>query len=161
MNERESFIGYAVQAIDAKGRVALPTALRGPMEANSGSRGLYIDQHEDGSCLVAFDRGWIQLRRDQIARDEAFERSQGRDFDLAMARRIPFVTAEPVPFDASGRFVLPPFLRDLAGLADEAFFSGVFDYVEIWNPSDVLSSPRMPDRAKRYVEWHLAQKAKR
>ncbi len=161
LGERESFIGYAIQAIDAKGRVAIPATLRGPMEANNGSRSLFIDQHEDESCLVAFDRGWVQLRRDQIARDEAFEREAGRGFDLAKARRDPFVTAEPAPFDSSGRFVLPPFLRALAGLTDLAFFSGAIDYVEIWNPQHVLDSDRAPDRAKRYVEWQLAQKGER
>ncbi len=161
MGERESFIGYAIQAIDAKGRVAIPATLRGPMEFNNAGRSLFIDQHEDESCLVAFDRGWVQLRRDQIARDEAFEREAGRSFDLAKARRDPFVTAEPAPFDASGRFVLPPFLRALAGLTDLAFFSGAIDYVEIWNPLRVLDSPHAPDRAKRYVEWQLAQKGEK
>jgi MraZ protein len=158
LNERKDFIGHAVQAIDAKGRVAIPADLRLQMETNNGGRSLFLDMHEDESCLIGFDSGWVRARREQIARDEAFERDQGRPFDLAMARRDPFTTAEPVPFDASGRFILPPFLRDLAGLTNEAFFAGSMDYIEIWNPARVLDSPRASPRARRYVEWHYKQK---
>jgi MraZ protein len=158
LGERETYIGYGMQAIDLKGRVALPNALRSAMETNNGGRSLFIDVHEDDACLILFDRGWIARRRDQIARDENFERTQGRSFDLAMARRDPFVTAEPAAFDASGRFGMPQFLLDLTGLGKLAFFSGAIDYIEMWNPDRVLDSPRAPDRAKRYVEWHFAQK---
>lgn len=159
MGERESFIGYAIQAIDGKGRVALPASLRAPMEANAGARSLYLDQNETDGCLVAFDRGWIDLKRAEIARDHEAALAHGRDYDLTMALRSPIITADPVAFDASGRFVLSSFVQDSCNLKDEAFFCGVFDYVEIWNLHAALASARMPDRAKRFIEWHLNQKA--
>jgi MraZ protein len=156
--EREDFIGNGLQAIDAKGRVGLPADLRGQMERNNGARSLFIDLHEDEDCLVAFDRGFVRMRREQMDSDEAFERQNGRAFDRAMARRTPFASAEPVPFDASGRFILPPFFREAVALGEFAFFTGAMDFIEIWNPLRMLDSPRAASKAKRLVAWHLKQK---
>jgi MraZ protein len=158
LSEREAYIGYALQAIDAKGRVAIPADLRGQLETNSAEKRVFVDLHEDESCLIGFDRGWVNLLRDQINADHSFEREKDRDFDMSMARRAALVSAEPASFDASGRFILPAFLKDISGLGDWAFFAGALDYFEIWNPAKLLESPRAPDRAKRLVAWHLKQK---
>lgn len=160
MGDREEFIGNGLQAIDAKGRVGLPADLRVQMEANSGSRSLFVDLHEDEDCLVAFDRGFVKMRREQIDRDEAYDRGNGQAFDRALARRAPFASAEPLPFDASGRFILPPYFRDAVALTDFAFIVGALDFVEIWNPVAMLDNPRAASKAKRAAEWHLKQRGR-
>ncbi len=158
MNAREPYVGYALQAIDAKGRVAIPGDLRSQLETNAAEKRVYVDLHEDESCLVGFDKGWINVLRSQIELEQQFERGKDRSFDLSLARRAALVSAEPAAFDASGRFIIPPFLMDAAALNGLAFFAGALEYFEIWNPQTLLNSARAPDRSKRLVEWHLKQK---
>jgi MraZ protein len=158
LSAREPYVGYALQAIDVKGRVAIPGDLRSQLETNAAEKRVYVDLHEDESCLVGFDKGWVDQLRNQIVADHSFEREKDRAFDISMARRAALVSAEPAAFDASGRFVLPPFLKDVGGLGDWAFFAGALDYFEIWNPFLLLESPRAPDRTKRLVQWHLKQR---
>jgi MraZ protein len=158
LSEREPYVGYALQAIDAKGRVAIPGDLRNQLDSNGAEKRVYVDLHEDESCLVCFDKGWINALRAQINDEQQFERGKDRAFDLALARRAALVSAEPAAFDASGRFIVPPYLMETAGLQNLAFFAGALEYFEVWNPHTLLKSARAPDRTKRLVEWHLKQR---
>ncbi len=156
VGDRGAYIGNGLQAIDAKGRVGLPGDLRAQIEANSGERKLYIDLHDKEDCLVAFDHGFVKQRLEQINSDEAHARAIGQAFDRAFALSNAFASAEPLPFDASGRFIVPPNFRD--DFSSFAFFVGALDYIEIWNPATMLASPRASSKAKRLVEWHLKQR---
>lgn len=158
MGGRELFIGNGLQAIDGKSRVGLPADLRTQMEANSAAKKLYIDYHEAEDCLVAFDSGFVQRRYQQIESDEAFERNAGKAFDRALALSNPFASAEPSSFDASGRFILPPYFR--GEFDDLAFFFGALDYIEIWKPEKMLASSRAAPKAKRVCEWLLKQRGR-
>ena len=158
LSDRKPYIGYALQAIDAKGRVAIPADLRGQLEANGADKRVFVDFHRDDACLIGFDTGWLATLREKLARDEVYKRSLDADYDLDLELRASVVSAEAVAFDASGRFIMPPFLRETAGFGDWAFFSGAIDNFEIWNPADLLSNPRAPDRAKRVLAWAMKQK---
>jgi MraZ protein len=158
VNERELFIGYSLQAIDAKGRVAIPADLRVPMEANSGGRSCYIDLNEAAGCLILFDKGWARQQLGRIDRAEEAATSNGRMFDLERAQRDPVITAEPAKFDESGRFGLSPFLAHEGGLSDLAFFSGAMTHIEIWSPERLRASPHVPDRARRALDWELKKR---
>lgn len=159
MDERELFIGYSLQAIDAKGRVAIPADLRIPMEANGGgARTCYIDLSEADGCLILFDKGWARQRLGRIGRDDDAASSQGREFDLDSAQREPIGAAERTKFDESGRFGIPDFLAHEAGLTNLAYFLGAMTHIEIWSPERLRASANVPDRAKRALEWELKKK---
>jgi MraZ protein len=158
VSDRELFIGYGLSPIDGKGRVAIPTDLRSAMEVNSEGRLLFLAQHDCDPCLVGYDRGWSNLLSAEIQGDEGFERSAGRTFDRHNARRRAFSIAERVPFDTSGRFILTGFLREEAQLGDFAFFNGVGNVFEIWNPHTLLDTSGVEDRIKRACAWHMKQR---
>ena len=158
MSDRKPYIGYALQAIDAKGRVAIPSDLRGQLEANGADKRVYVDFHRDDACLIGFDTGWLTTLREKLVKDEDFKRSRDADYDLDLDLRASVVSAEAVAFDASGRFIMPTFLRETGGFGDWAFFSGAIDNFEIWNPADLMSNPRAPDRSKRVLAWSMRQK---
>ncbi len=158
VTDRELFSGYGLSPIDLKGRVAIPPDLRSTIEKNSEERILFLAQHDCDPCLVGYDRGWSNLLGEEIRRDEALERTAGRIFDRHNTRRRAFSITERVPFDGSGRFVLNGFLREDAKLTSFAFFSGVGDMFEIWNPQNLLNAPGVDDRVKRACRWHMAQK---
>lgn len=160
MSDRELFSGYGLSPIDAKGRVAIPPDLRATIEVNSAERILIVTQHDRDPCLIGYDRGWANLLGEEIARDEALERSAGRAFDRHNTRRRAFSITERLPFDTSGRFVLNGFLRDDMNLTKFAFFAGVGNVFEVWDPQTLLDAPDVDDRLKRACRWHLSQKAK-
>ena len=44
-----------------------------------------------------------------------------------------------VPFDESGRFVMPGHLAQLGGLGDEAYFNGNGPFFTIWTPDALMT----------------------
>jgi MraZ protein len=157
VNDRELFTGYAINAI-VKGRVAIPAFLRTAIEKNGDGRLVTIAKHETSPCLIGYDRGWTRHLREQMRVDEASERAAGRDYDRHNANRRAFGLVEEVPYDASGRFIIPGFMKDKAGLTDTAFFYGTGDTFEIWSPTVLLAAPGVDAEMKEVVTWLLAQR---
>jgi MraZ protein len=56
------------------------------------------------------------------------------DPDARAFRRMVFAEATIVEFDRQGRILIPPELREYAGLDREAIVVGVHSYIEIWSP---------------------------
>ncbi len=158
MDDRELFQGYAINGIDGKGRVSIPATLRAAIEQNGDGRFVTIARHETAPCLIGYDKGWSRLLREQLRADEAAERAAGRTFDRHNAHRRAFGPVEPVPYDASGRFILPPFLKDKAQLTDTAFFYGAGDMFEIWSPQLLLSATGVDEDMKEVCAWLMAQR---
>lgn len=156
MKNRDSFKGHALNAIDGKGRVAIPSGMRATIEANSGdARLLVISKHTKDPCLVGHDREWLALNHARLQRQEEARIDAGGEIDFNIKRRA-FGLAEELPFDASGRFILPPFLRQKARLDDLAFFFGWADYFEIWNPRVLLETPDVDPEMKEVAEYLIA-----
>jgi MraZ protein len=158
VSDRDLFSGYGLSPIDAKGRVAIPPDLRPTIDANSAEKIIFLAQHECDPCLIGYDRGWANLLAEEIARDEALERTAGRAFDRHNTRRRAFSITERLPFDTSGRFVLNGFLRDDMKLTNFAFFAGVGHVFEVWDPQTLLDAVDIDDRVKRACRWHMTQK---
>ena len=55
-----------------------------------------------------------------------------------------------VPFDDSGRFIMPPHLVRLGKIDDQLYFHGLGRFFTIWNPAELM---KMPD------EWAAAKAA--
>ena len=158
MSYRELFQGYAISGIDAKGRVAIPAALRGTIDANGDGRIVTIALHEASPCLIGYDQGWAQFLREELRSDEASQRAAGGSFDRHNAKRRAFGPVEKVPYDTSGRFVFPGFLSHKAKLTDTAFFYGTGDTFEIWSPQVLLATPDVDGEMKEICEWLLIQR---
>jgi len=50
-------------------------------------------------------------------------------------RRFYAAGSVPCPVDSQGRILVPNFLRDHASLDGKVVVAGVFEHIEIWNPS--------------------------
>lgn len=152
------FKGRALQAIDGKARLAIPATLRATIERNTGDRTLLIDRHPTDPCLIGYDRNWSDKLHAQIERDHERALDQGRPIDRANDARRAFATVEELPFDASGRFILPAFHRAKAKLGDLAFFMGVGDTFEIWDPQTLMAAPGIDQDIKDMLAFDLAQR---
>jgi MraZ protein len=159
VSSRQLFKGHMLNAIDAKGRVSVPASLRATIEKNSEGRLLTLAVHPQDPCLIGYDRGWSALLHDRLEREENRERDAGRPFDYHNSNRRAFGLAEEVPYDSSGRFILPSFLRKKAGLEDLALFVGTGNTFEIWNPRLLLDTPDIDDVTKEVAAFLLAERA--
>lgn len=164
VSEREYFRGYALQGVDDKGRVAIPAALRAALEANTpprpdgkDGRQVVISIHEEGACIVAFDVGFANAQIDELKQRER-EMVAGTGTREWKLLRSGIGPSETLPFDASGRFIMPGFPRDEAGIGDYAFFIGVGDTFEIWDPRRLDKHPTASDSTKSACRYLCKQK---
>jgi MraZ protein len=158
---RDLFQGSFLNAVDAKGRVSLPSPFRAKIAARSkkavlagdeaNEQKLMVGRHERFPALEAYDDAFsiemlnrIKARVDALPDDidkyQAFEDMQSDAFGA---------TSE-ISFDDAGRMVLPASVRDPAGIDGLAFFVGAGSTIQIWDPKRFLEtrsteSPRVAD----------------
>ncbi|MFN3944387.1 MAG: division/cell wall cluster transcriptional repressor MraZ [Allosphingosinicella sp.] len=135
------FNGSALNAVDAKGRLSVPAFIRGVVERRSDAKAVVIGAHEVDPCLTAYDRGYARILHAENERRRLLEESRGGDTaeHFARARRT-FGITEDVPYDTSGRIILPPMMRRKGQIEDLALFVGTGGTFEIWNPYLALKS---------------------
>jgi MraZ protein len=129
--------------VDAKGRLAVPARFRAQLES-----GAFVSRWLD-TCLAIWPRsGWERLAG-KVAALPTVENAGARAF-----ARFVFASAIEIDFDAQGRFVLPAYLREPAGLVGEAVIVGSLDHAEIWAPlrwDDYRRALEEPDELARHV----------
>lgn len=161
MLNRGRYQGDGIGLVDDKGRVAIPAALRGTLAANApkanGKDGgtIIIGAHQKNRCLIAYDPGYVDILADKLDRREAEHTSVDGEFDYNIKRRA--AQGEAVPFDGSGRFIMPAFPRFHAGIGGHAFFYGVLDYIEIWDPKTLVETPEAPELMKSMARFYMAR----
>jgi MraZ protein len=158
VQDRQLYKGHMLNAIDGKGRVAIPASMRAVLERNGDSRAFTLAIHARDACLIGYDRSWSALQHDRLEREEARERDAGRDFDYHNAFRRAFGTAEELTFDSSGRFILPAFYRQKASLEDLALFIGTGNTFELWNPRRLLETPGIDEATREIAAFLLHER---
>lgn len=159
---RSWYQGDGIGLVDDKGRVAIPAALRQTLAANSpkadGKTGgtVVIGAHQKHKCLVAYDPAYLDLLAAKLERRETENTGPDGELDYNIKRRA--ASGEATPFDGSGRFIMPAFPRFYAGIGAHAFFYGVFDYIEIWNPKTLIETADYPEVAKEMARFYMAEK---
>lgn len=129
------FNGSALNAVDAKGRLSIPAFIRGVVERRSDAKAVIIGPHEVAPCLIAYDRGYARNLYAENERRRLVDETQSGDAQSHFSRaRRTFGLTEDVPYDPSGRIILPPMMRRKGRIDDLALFVGVGGTFEIWNP---------------------------
>lgn len=158
---RGRYQGDGIGLVDDKGRVAIPSALRTTLAANApkanGKDGgtIIIGAHQRNRCLIAYDPGYIDILAEKLDRREAEHTDEDGEFDYNIKRRA--AQGEAAPFDGSGRFIMPAFPRFHAGIGGHAFFYGVLDYIEIWDPRTLVDTPDAPELMKSMARFHMSR----
>ncbi|UIP06493.1 division/cell wall cluster transcriptional repressor MraZ [Erythrobacter sp. SDW2] len=148
----QAFTGYSGQAYSPagdKGRFVLPPLFRKAVKESSGSRILCINKHDRWTCLSGFGLSRKEELERQLDREEEMAFKFGREFDRE-TRGFQLNAFEEIPFDDSGRFVMPAYLRELANVEDGLFFLGGGRFFTMWTPSELY---KMGD------EWAAAKAA--
>ena len=136
------FVGHALNAVDAKGRVSVPAAFRAQIERRTKEDGkdaekeLMIAPHPKRDRLRAFDSVGLRDLSTELRESVADLPAAARREAHEGVRRNELTALTPIAFDSAGRMVLSPILRKLGKIGDLAFFVGMEDYFEIWSPEN-------------------------
>ncbi|MDB5737876.1 MAG: hypothetical protein JWO65_1544 [Sphingomonas bacterium] len=138
------FKNHALNAVDAKGRVSVPASFRAQLVARSqlvaGENKLQIGLHPSGDYLNGQDSaadGEIEaMLLESVSELPAIERMTA----LERLRRDFNGATDEFKFDNTGRIMLSPMMRDLAGIEEHAFFIGAGVTFQIWAPRKAMES---------------------
>jgi MraZ protein len=116
------FLGTHRHTLDAKGRLSIPAKFRKATgEVFVVTRGL-------DDCLFLYPmEAWTKFVEDLMSLRSTSENP--RFFMREVAAR-----ASEVSVDSHGRIMIPPELRELAGLNRDVLVIGAFERIEIWDP---------------------------
>ncbi len=114
-------IGRYDSKISSKFQISFPIKFRKDLgEKLIATKGLE-------KCLILVsEEGWKTL----------LEGTEGQPFTVRSTREVQrylLGNAQTVELDSKGRFILPEYLRDYAGLVDDVVFAGIERFVEIWD----------------------------
>jgi MraZ protein len=140
------FQGTSALALDAKGRLTVPVRQRELlMQACEGR--LTLTKHPDG-CL------WVMPRQRWEATRELMMKMS---MDAAPWRRVFIGSAVDVEIDGAARVLVPPELRQAAGLHKEVLLIGNGRVLELWDAArhaameaTLLAQP-MPAEIRSFV----------
>lgn len=132
-----SYSGQGFSLRGEKGRFVLPPQFRKSVrDSSDGARILCLDKHDRWNCLTGFGLSRRPQLDAQIDREERVAIETAREFDRDLRQMQLFGFTE-VPFDDSGRFVLPDYLGELAQIGGALYFHGAGGFFTIWNPVEL------------------------
>lgn len=110
--------------VDTKGRFLLPAGLK--KQLPDGDR-IFVINRGIEKCLTLFPlKAWNPII-EKIAAKSDF------DANVRIFRRAFMAGATHVELDAAGRMLLPPSLKQWAGIDKDIILNGSLDKVEIWD----------------------------
>jgi MraZ protein len=123
------FLGEFIHTTDDGGRLTIPARFRDDL-----ADGLVVTRGLD-RCLAIYPMDeWNRLAERVSALPMTDRRARA-------FRRLVFANAADATLDSHGRMLIPPRLREYAGLDGEVVVTGLNTYIELWNP-DAWSEER-------------------
>jgi len=153
------FQGSALNAVDGKGRVSIPSFLRSVIERRGDAKTIVLAKHQNFPCLSAYDPAYAALKHAKLERLlEKEETGPDAQLDYEQRNLMAFAATEEVPYDSSGRILFPPMMRRKGQIGDLALFLGTGETFQIWNPELLLKDPRIPDDLKDIARFRLEER---
>jgi MraZ protein len=141
---------YAAK-IDDKGRLKIPNAFRALIEGQHGAE-LFVTSLTGDSVRVYPMPVWLALE-EKLAKVPSTHPARLKYFD-----RVNYY-GQTAAFDAQGRVLIHPRLRDSAGMAGEVDVFGQYDYLEVWNHERFLAKlqrdPYTDDDARALADFGI------
>ena len=153
------FQGSALNAVDAKGRVSVPAFLRSVIERRGDAKTIVLAKHESFPCLSAYDPAYAALTHAKLERLlEKVETNPDAQLEYQQRNLMAFAATEEVPYDSSGRIVLPPMMRRKGQIEELALFLGTGETFQIWNPTLFLQDKNVPEDLKDIARYRLEER---
>lgn len=130
--DREHFFrGSALNAVDGKGRLSVPSFIRQKIERRSDEKVLVLTLHPEFQCLVGYDSNHSAAMYERAEAKLGENPDPFAELDVQAAL---FAGTADIPYDPSGRIMLPPRLKRRADIDDLAMFIGMGAEFQVWNP---------------------------
>jgi MraZ protein len=122
------FRGNYQHSLDDKGRVAIPARFREALSGLQDERLVVTRFKRRGRrCLVAYPvSAWLRFE-EKIGEKRRFNRK------MAAFESYYVSAAQDVQIDGQGRLLVPPMLREYAGLGRDVMFTGLIERFQIWD----------------------------
>jgi len=120
------FRGVNALNLDAKGRVAMPTRYRQRLSDTCAGQMVVTVDNSDRCLLLYPLQEWEVVER-KLQKLPSFNRQARR------LQRMLIGHATEVEMDGTGRLLVPPPLREFAGLEKRAVLIGQSNKFELWN----------------------------
>ena len=133
------FMGEYNHSIDTKGRLIIPSKFRDMLGDE-----FVVTKGLEG-CLFVFEKYELESFMDKLNEKSDLEAK------VRKIKRFFISGAQEMEPDKQGRMLVPPTLREYAGLEKEVVFAGVGGHIEIWDKSkwdDVTSFDDINDIAE-------------
>jgi len=118
------FRGSSNHTVDEKGRIIIPSRFRHILSA-SGGDGIVMSRLDSSLYAYTFD-GW------KVIEDKIMQRPT-KTASMRRFRRVFIGGSFECHCDKQGRIVIPPTLREYAGIVKDVSLVGSIDHFEIWD----------------------------
>ncbi|HXH00550.1 MAG TPA: division/cell wall cluster transcriptional repressor MraZ [Sphingomicrobium sp.] len=137
----------------------MPAFLRAVIERRGDARTIVLAKHDSFAALNAYDPAYAAYKHAKLERlAEKQETDPAAEIDYARRTMMAFGATEEVPYDSSGRIVIPPMMRRKGEIGDLALFIGVGETFQIWNPERFLADKNIPDDMKDIARFRLEER---
>jgi MraZ protein len=143
------FRGRFEHTIDAKGRTSVPARYRDVLDSMRERRIVLTSALDP--CLVAYTLAEWTAFEDRLAKLPQFDRA------VQKLKRIYVSGAVECDIDDSGRILIPPTLREYAGLQKDVLWAGNGKYAELWDKDAWRKHFDTTDDEKRDISARLAE----
>lgn len=137
--------------IDDKGRLKIPTAFKALVEEQYGAE-LFATSLTGESVRLYPMPVWLEIEA-KLARVPSTHPARIKFFD-----RVNYF-GQVTSFDSQGRVLIPPRLRDSAGMSGEVDVLGNYDFLDVWNHDRFLArmqrDPFTDDDARALSEFGI------
>jgi len=151
------YTGNGLSQKGDKGRFILPPDLRKQVrDASEGLNKLCLARHHKWDCLIGFGTTRTLEFHDVLERERQDAKDRGDaewDYDTRSQQLFGF---ETVPFDESGRFLIPDYLLDLGAIGDRIYFQGGGGFIMLWDPERLETMGDAFAQAKATCRAHLS-----
>lgn len=127
-------VGQYTQKLSGKGRVALPSRFR-----KETGKEILLSRWYEGSLAIFNPGAWQEILR-KVTENSVL------GVPLRISERFLLGGAFEITLDEQGRFVVPPSMRNYAGMKDEVVFVGLGARVEVW------AKTRWEEQEKKVVQ---------
>ncbi len=127
------FRGRHEYTIDSKGRTSIPAKFRDILNGKDNN-GLIVTNEFDG-CLVVYPIDEWRKVEEKISAFPDIRK------EIKAYQRFFISGAVECPIDKQGRILIPPTLRDYAGLKRYVVFVGMLNKFEIWSKENWKAIP--------------------
>jgi MraZ protein len=145
------FRGSYTAKIDEKGRLKIPNAFRALVDDQHGT-GLYLTSVEGDSVRVYPMAEWMAVE-ERLSRMPSSHPARRKFLDRAS------FYGQLSEFDAQGRVLIPPRLREAAGVVGDVDVLGAMTYLDVWSHDRFVAKlkrePFTDDDARALAEYGI------